>query len=542
MPKNGFKSNKFSPEDLKLTAEVYEHHGGNVSATAIELGISRASVRRRLSVQGLGKKPLASGNVEGLVPKIVKVPAKGQIKRFIVTSAQNNTYVHAEVWESLELLAEHYGAEILVGTYSYNQNKFGPLAVKRGKKKQYQHTLWYASEVLPYIKRGDKQIELAPGLLWCGEMNILPTAVNPLAGLESYSARKSAIFPHAKLAMRSVATMQGEGTKINYTTGTVTQRNYIQKREGLIAEHHHVYGALLVEVNANGNWWVRQLNADNEGTIQDLDVLVKNGKVTTGNSIEAITWGDLHATTVEEKVVETSLALLDTLKPKYQFLHDVLEGNAINHHRKDNPHFKFHTWLRGYHRLDAELAKTVEIMEQYVRDWSKIVVVHSNHDDPWIQRWLREYDYRKDPPNTELFLKAQTYMYERIRGGSMPRDINMTEWCLKFAGLKSSMEFLVSDQSYLICGKKIECGMHGHLGPNGSYGSPSNLSAMGRKSNTAHTHAAGIYNGMYVAGTSTKLRWDYNVGPSAWNHSHIVTYPNGKRAIITIYNGAWRAE
>ncbi len=30
--------------------------------------------------------------------------------------------------------------------------------------------------------------------------------------------------------------MQGEGVKLNYTTGTVTQRNYIQKREGVIAE------------------------------------------------------------------------------------------------------------------------------------------------------------------------------------------------------------------------------------------------------------------------------------------------------------------
>jgi hypothetical protein len=83
-------------------------------------------------------------------------------------------------------------------------------------------------------------------------MNILPTAVNPLAGLETYTHRKSAIFPHAKVALRSIATMQGEGTKFNYTTGTVTLKNYIQKKEGIKAEHHHRYAALVVEVNHDG--------------------------------------------------------------------------------------------------------------------------------------------------------------------------------------------------------------------------------------------------------------------------------------------------
>jgi hypothetical protein len=81
-------------------------------------------------------------------------------------------------------------------------------------------------------------------------MNILPTANDPLEGLETYSQRKSAIFPHAKMAMRSVATMKHEGTKLNFTTGTVTQMNYIQKKAGLVGEHHHVYGAVLVEVIA----------------------------------------------------------------------------------------------------------------------------------------------------------------------------------------------------------------------------------------------------------------------------------------------------
>src|SRR6267142_130981 len=473
------------------------------------------------------------GTVRGIRTVAYEAPSAGKIKRYILTSAQNNTKVQEKVWESLRILAKHYHAEILVGTFSYDTNAYGKKSVKRGKKQEIQHELWYDPQLTDYFS--DERRELAKGLVWCGEMNILPTAVNPLAGMESYTARKSAIFPHAKMAMRSVPTMMSEGTKLNYTTGAVTQRNYIKKREGLVAEHHHVYGGLLVEVNHSGNWWVRQLNSADDGTIYDLDLLCWNGRVTWGHQAEAITWGDLHATFVDEEILSSSMEMLDFLKPKYQFIHDVLEGNSITHHNAGNPHIKFHTWLRGLHRLDAELDQTVKVLSRYDRPNVQAVVVDSNHDDPWLQRWLREYDYRKDPPNSELFLKAQAHMYAQIRQGKMPRDINMLEWCLREAGLKSPMKFLVSDESYLICNKKIECGMHGHLGPNGRWGTPENLAKMGRKANTAHTHSAGIYNGLYVAGTSSKLRWDYNRGPSSWSHSHIVTYPNGKRSIITIY-------
>jgi len=524
--------------------EAYERHDGNVRATAKELGTGRWTVLRHVRSLGKGKeKPIAAGSLKGIEAETAALPKAGQVKRYILTSAQNNTYVYDKVWENILALAKYYKAEIMIGTYSYNQNAYGPADVKRGKAKVKDNNLWYDPKLEPYFC--DIRKQLAKGLVWCGEYNALPTAVNPLAGLESYSGRKSAIFPHAKMAMRSIATMQDAGTKLNFTTGTVTKVNYIQKRAGLIAEFHHVYGAVLVEVNEQGNWWVRQLNADAEtGDIQDLDVLAQNGVVTVGHRVESITWGDLHSTFADETVVKISLDMLDALQPKFQFMHDVLEGSSISPHIRDNPHVKFWTWLRGLHRVEEEFKRTAALMNRYDRPFVKTVVVDSNHDNPWIQRWLREYDYRKDPANTRFFLKAQEYMYSQIEEHKkMPRDINMTEWCLKRCGLSMhDSKFLIADESFLICDDRIECGMHGHLGPGGRYGSPENLSKMGRRCNIAHTHQAGIYDGLYMAGTSSKLRWDYNKGPSNWSNSHIVTYPNGKRAIITIYAGSWRAQ
>jgi len=68
------------------------------------------------------------------------------------------------------------------------------------------------------------------------------------------------------------------------------------------------------------------------------------------------------------------------------------------------------------------------------------------------------------------------------------------------------------------------------------------LSKIGRRANTGHTHTAQIIDGLFVAGTMTRLRLDYVKGPSSWSHSLIVTYPNGKRTIVTCFNGKWRAS
>lgn len=524
-------------EDLVLAA--FERNAGNVRATAAELGIARSTVRRTLTPLGAMKKPLAAGTIEGTKAEKQKLPVKGEVRRYILTSAQNNTYVHESAWQNLLALADHYDAQIIVGTFTYNQNRYGKLSVKRGRDKAEETVLWYDPKITEYIQ--DCRVQLAPGLVWCGEMNILPTAVNPLAGLEAYTGRASAIFPHAKLAMRSIATMQGEGVKLNYTTGTVTQRNYIQKREGVIAEFHHIYGGLLVEVNSDGNWWVRQLNEDEEGTIQDLDVVVKGGKVTTNNRVEAVTLGDLHSTHIDPIVLSVSRALINELKPKFLFLHDVMEGASVNHHEADNPHAKFYNYMRGLSKVGQELEKTAGVLKMLDFKFAKNLVVHSNHDGPWLTSWLQKFDYRKDPSNAELFLAAQSYVYSQLRSGLMPRDINVLEWFLRNAGYDSKTKFLLPDESYLICNRKIECGQHGHLGPAGRWGSPQNLSQMARKANSAHTHSAGIFNGLYIAGTSTKLRWNYSQGPSSWSHTHIITYPNGKRSLVTIYAGKWRA-
>ena len=394
----------------------------------------------------------------------------------------------------------------------------------------------------------DSVVELAPGLTWWGKMNILPTEDNPISGLETHGGANSVIFPHTKIEMRSIATTPDCPVKMIYTTGSCTLMNYLQKKLGIKAEHHHRYAFLLVEVDSDGDWFVRQVAARKDGKeIQDLNVLAQNGEiVSTTAPVTAITWGDLHSTNAETAIVKTSQDMLDTLRPSYQVLHDVLEGVSINRHYIKHaplPHLYFHRWLRGLHRVEEELKASRTVVETYLRPWCKTVAPYANHDAQWLESWLNKYDYRFDPANAELFLRMQNFMYKEVRTGKSPKNVNLMRYAMETeAGLAAgAVKFLLPDESLVV--NEVELAMHGHLGPNGGFGNPATLAKIGKKATTAHAHSAGIYHGLYVAGTSSKLTkdWDYTMGPSSWSWSHVVQYPNGQRTIVSMKNGKWKA-
>ena len=491
---------------------------------------------------------IIEGNIKMKKMPRFDLPEKGKIKRYIFTSAQNNTKMHEQLWTNLLALSEHYNAEICVARFFYVKSGLGAKGDKSMEKSERSglydpKIIEWDERLIPHLV--DDRVQVAPGLVWCGEMNILPTADRPLSGLQVYTGRNSGIFPHAKIAMESVASNLHEATKFNYTTGAVTVRNYIQKKAGLKAEFHHCYGALMVEVNSDGDWWCRQLNAEDNGTIYDLDVKVRGGNVTTDNRVEAINWGDIHVDELDMSVAEAAWGddgMFLALKPKHQFCHDVLDfkPRSGHHVKRTLPYDRLRAWTTVGHSVEEEVDRVANFLNEISTRWCKTVVVDSNHHRHFDE-WLMTSDWRNDiGENTIFLLEAQLeYAHQVLEN---PKDpVNILKWAIDRADYKPiNLEVLNQDDPYIIC-DSIECGMHGHLGPNGTRGSPTAFARMGRRTNLGHTHVAGIWDGIYYAGTCSHLSMDYNKGPSSWSHSHIITYENGKRAIVTMWNGRWRA-
>lgn len=473
------------------------------------------------------EKPVVGGEIHPPSKSIGRFTGK----RFVFTSAQNNTHVHDKALKTLENYCKHNNAELIISTFHYNKSGF-----QNGSSED----LWFDPKIKPYIC--DEAKYIAEGLIFCGELNILPTAVNPLSGLHNYTGLDSAIVPHAKLQLESIPTPKFDHSKIMYTTGAVTQRNYIQQKAGQKAQWHHVFGALVVEVDEQGDWFVRQLVAESEtGCIADLDKYYTPEKIFSNQTIEAINYGDVHNAKVDDIVAASSWhckgSILDHLKPKYQFVHDILDQQGRNHHNIKDPHFLFKMYKENKEDLRQEVSEVTLQLKSMKRSYSKVIVVESNHDLA-LEKWLKEQDYRKDPVNSIFFLELQLMKYKSLERGDTNFSIFETACNMVNSDL-AGIQFLKTDESFRLFGD-LECGQHSHLGNNGARGSVQAYQKQGIRFNIGHSHAACIKDGVYQAGVSGMMDMGYNKGGSSWNQSHILTYSNGKRTIITLKKGKWR--
>jgi hypothetical protein len=476
--------------------------------------------------------PIAGGRISP--PEADRKTIEG--KCFVFTSQQNNTYIHRDFFDSLQQLVKHRGAQLVVSRFSYNKFGWATPSGEEPEETWYDHTLeafWQ-----------DESVQVAPDLVFCGELNILPTAAKPLTGMDSYTKQASSIIPHAKVQLRSVPTMKHDPPKFLYTTGAVTQRNYIQKKSGQIANHHHIFGALLVEVDDSGDWFARQLVASDDGTFYDLDVKYSPTGWETDQPVEAMNWGDIHLEKIDDAASQSAWggpgSIIDTLKPKHQFIHDVTDFQARNHHNIDDPHFLAEMYALKRDSVEDEIILVREFLLSITRPGMRTIIVESNHDQA-LGIWLKNTSAAKDPANARFWHKLNFEMHQAVY-----EDRKVAPFA-EAVGELGGIEWLPEDESFVICSESggIECGVHGHRGANGSRGNPQGYRRVGTRMNTGHTHSAEIIDGVYVAGVLGSLDMGYNTGMSSWSHSSIVTYASGKRAIITMRGGSprkWRSR
>jgi hypothetical protein len=122
------------------------------------------------------------------------------------------------------------------------------------------------------------------------------------------------------------------------------------------------------------------------------------------------------------------------------------------------------------------------------------------------------------------------YSYILLRGeahnGIIPYLINK-----KFPKMKT----LGRNDSYVVNG--WELAQHGDIGSNGSRGSLLQFRKLNTKIVVGHYHSPGRKDGALSVGTSTKLRVNYNLGPSSWLQSHVIIHKDGKAQHINFING-----
>lgn len=327
------------------------------------------------------------------------------------------------------------------------------------------------------------------------------------------------------------------------TTGVVTVENYVQRNAGQKAEFHHTIGATIAEVMDDGRFWCRQIAAETDGSFQDLDCIVRDGIVTNGHRVESITWGDIHIEWQHEPTAMGSWfgdgCMLDALRPKYQFFHDLFDFTARSHHTRNDPHERVRRIATGMDVVEDGIAMGAQFLEETRRMWCQSVAVFSNHDGQHLAKWLKDPLAASDPANAYYWHKLNYAYHTALRASDdefMPHEYALRE---ASGDELSGVRFLREGESFVVAG--VECGLHAHNGPRGARGSAASLAKIVERINGAHVHEPTIREGAYFAGTSSRIDMPYATrGPGAWHNAHIVTYQSGKRTIVTLSGDMWR--
>lgn len=502
--------------------------------------------------------------------RIIGLPAKG-VLTLVMTSAQDGTAVHNGFWSKLNSYVDYKrgisggaGAELIVSGFTYNKKMFGSFHEKTSAAflsaedlhemddREMRKLVYFDDRIEGYWS--EDRIELEDRLDLCAEINTLPTAVNPLSGFQTYTNGRWGIFPHAKQHLESVARMPGKPYKANVTTGSCTVPNYVAKKAGQKAEMHHTIGAVIVECLPDGRFWVRTITADPEtGNFYDLDCFVDDDGVHKNRPVATISYGDIHHEKVDPEVARATwgyfpehgttvpawskASLLERLKPQYQFFHDVSDFAPRNHHNIADPHFLAMTYFRREASVEHELRRVARFLGTTSRPWCKSVVVQSNHDNAFL-KWLKTAEIRWDPENAELYHRSQAIIYKSLRETGQPAPIfEVTLRDLAETPI-DEVQFIDEQDSFEVHG--IEHSQHGHLGPNGSRGSPLGLSKVAPKMTTGHTHSPCIRDGLFVSGACA-MEMGYNRGPTSWAIAHTIGHHDGNRQILFFDGGAFHA-
>lgn len=465
-------------------------------------------------------------------------------ERFLFTSAQNNTYLHEGFWKLLNYYAGKQKARVVVGTYTYMKNGY-----QNGTKGADQDGVWFDERLSRYIVDQSRWIGKT-NAIWCGELNILPTAVYPALQIRSFSQGAHAIVPHAKCQMESVARPLGFAPQFVWTTGTVTQRNYIQKLSGQKASFHHVYGALYVEVLDDGTLDARQIIANDDGSFTDLNehyFLDGRGSCRRARSQPlALVVGDLHSEQLDAGSFAATLRHTVDLRPEHIVLHDVLDFTARNPHERDNPFARVAGNKRPVladPRFNIQTAgRVLQALHSTALRGSHIHVVRSNHDD-MLDRWVRDADWKQDTKNAEFLLDLQREAVRRIAEnpeiGAIQFHPNLFSFALQLAmpdvdwrGLIASgrFHFLELDEPFSLGG--VDLGHHGHTGTSGGRGTISGYVATGRKLIAADKHTPTIRNGAWFVGTNSRLDMAYVKGFTTWAFGNVLLHRTGKRQML----------
>lgn len=434
--------------------------------------------------------------------------------KVIVTSAVARFPINHKFLSALKKYSEFHNAELVI------------LPVNHGLPFSLDD---YDDEIQQYILSENATVK---NTLIAGSNILGATLESPLHGMNGFSKGKNIVFGHPQVQLKTLPRKNEPYPPILTTTGTISVARYGQNKTAQKANFNHSFSAVIISDSV-----IRHLNFDGTG-FYDLDKYVTEDEVTENNNIEALITGDEHVIFFSDSVFNATYGvggIVDKLKPKMIFRHDVLDCHSISHHHRNNPLVKYSKFITNTDSILEELGSTLDFIVKTTPETTISYIIPSNHNSH-LEKWLNEADPKHDPVNAKLYYYLMWVMIDYIdkHNGEIGDPFNL--WATNY-GLPENVKFLSRNESFFV--KDVDVNNHGDHGVNGARGTRQSFRELGNKSIIGHSHSPGIEKGCYQVGTSSKLRLDYNKGLSSWHNCHCIIHQNGKRQLVFIENEKW---
>lgn len=479
-------------------------------------------------------------------------------KYYIITWAQNATPVHQAFWDNLLTYANHIDANVGViqGRYqnptslwskSMEEDEWWDDCFTVYAKDTHGNQRWLdkdgeeidEAELVEYVRHtlmgndfNDRRVtkvidfsyldsgrhNIHPYLDILADIKIKPTAHNPLSGFESLSSARTSVIGHPRVHLKSLPVLRGNPHKLLLTTGACTLRNYSDTKAGKKAEFHHTYGFVIVEIKDDLTYYIRQVTAGNDGSFTDLIYNVDNQTVTEVTECDAFVMGDIHTANVDIPTMESTMRLFGQIKPDQIVMHDLFDGESVNHHESKDPIKAYHRQTSGRNLVKREIDELKDFINRYDLIRYNPIVVRSNHDQ-WMERWIVDRDWKKDVANALEYMEYASVLLK----GKAPKGIIPYILEQEYGDGITTLDL---DESYKINGWEIA--QHGHLGAHGSRGNIQQYRRLNTKVVVGDYHSPSRLDGAIGAGTYSKLRMGYNNGASAWMNAGVIIHRDGK--------------
>lgn len=304
------------------------------------------------------------------------------------------------------------------------------------------------------------------------QFNVRPYQIDPLVGLERFAQRgTSTVFASPKQRLKAIPHSNFKLPKFLITTGAVTRPNYAtglnvsaeRRRLGNIATRDHVYGGVVIEIEDDFIFHLRNIRANSRGSFVDLGEKF-DGDKTSKTKLEALVLGDWHTGYTDETVAGGTYDMIETLEPSRLVIHDLFDGHSVSHHRDKQ---FIHQHIReGVDKGFTNLAKELEscrnqlLLFHDLMKGREVYLVACNHHE-FLNRYLDESRYTQDAENARMaFRLASSYADGK---DPVEEGINL------FGKLPNSIRFLKRDEDLKIRGYQLSS--HGDRGPGGCRGS-----------------------------------------------------------------------